>query len=197
MNRAQTGCLWVQGTVLTDPQDLIKHHYTVKNDLLTRIYLQKFYVLRLFCHCFDPGLSARQAVGTSFHYRKRLQYSMQYYVRITAEVSLILVSCETPIQREQFSLVYIRNTCSIWYFTQFVRIAIFTSLHVPAGACIPVASASPIHVPPVQRVLKHCGAHIHKYIYTHVVKTILGHPSWPASWGVTKYQSDPFQFQSR
>ena len=29
------------------------------------------------------------------------------------------------------------------------------SLHVPAGACIPVASVSPIHVPPVQRVLKH------------------------------------------
>ena len=29
---------------------------------------------------------------------------------------------------------------------------LFTSLHVPAGACIPVASASPIHVPPVQHV---------------------------------------------
>ena len=28
------------------------------------------------------------------------------------------------------------------------------SLHVPAGACIPVASVSPIHVPPVQCVLK-------------------------------------------
>ena len=37
------------------------------------------------------------------------------------------------------------------------------SLHVPAGACIPVASVSPIHVPPVQRVLKHCGAHKHIY----------------------------------
>ena len=44
---------------------------------------------------------------------------------------------------------------------QFVRIVIFMSLHVPAGACIPVASASPIHVPPVQRVLKHCGVHKH------------------------------------
>ena len=33
------------------------------------------------------------------------------------------------------------------------------SLHVPAGACIPVASVSPIHVPPVQRVLKHCGVY--------------------------------------
>ena len=46
---------------------------------------------------------------------------------------------------------------------QFVRIAIFMSLHVhvPAGACIPVASASPIHVFPIQRVLKHCGAHKH------------------------------------
>ena len=49
----------------------------------------------------------------------------------------------------------IRITCSIWYFIQFVHIAIFMSLHVPAGACIPVASASPIHVFPIQRVLKH------------------------------------------
>ena len=45
------------------------------------------------------------------------------------------------------------------------------SLHVPAGACILVASASPIHVFPIQRVLKHCGAHKHYikyyiYIYT-------------------------------
>ena len=43
-------------------------------------------------------------------------------------------------------------------------IAIFMSLHGPAGAnCILVASASPIDVPPIQCVLKHCGA----YIYTH------------------------------
>ena len=37
------------------------------------------------------------------------------------------------------------------------------SLHVPAGACILVASASPIHVRvfPIQHVLKHCGAHKH------------------------------------
>ena len=35
------------------------------------------------------------------------------------------------------------------------------SLHGPAGACIPVASVSPIHVFPIQHVLKHCGAHIH------------------------------------
>ena len=66
-------------------------------------------------------------------------------------------------------IVYIRVTCSIWYFIQFVHIAIFMSLHVLAGACIPVASASPIHVFPIQRVLKHCGAHkhIYKYIYTY------------------------------
>ena len=38
------------------------------------------------------------------------------------------------------------------------------SLHVPAGVCIPVASASPIHV---QHVLKHCGAH--KYIHMHIL----------------------------
>ena len=49
------------------------------------------------------------------------------------------------------------------------------SLHVPAGACIPVASASPIHVPPVQRVLKHCGAHKH-IIYTHVIQNNLRTP---------------------
>ena len=44
---------------------------------------------------------------------------------------------------------------------------IFMSLHGPAGACIPVASASPIHVPPI-RVLKHCGAYIHIYIYIYI-----------------------------
>ena len=76
-----------------------------------------------------------------------------------------------PIYLEQFCLVYIRLTCSIWYFIQFVHIAIFMSLHGPAGACILVASASPIDVPPIQCVLKHCGAYIHNnniiYIYTH------------------------------
>ena len=69
-----------------------------------------------------------------------------------------------PIQREQFCLVFITNTSSIWYFVQFVCIAIFMSLNVPAGACIPVTSASLIHVPPVC-VLKHCGAHKIMYIY--------------------------------
>ena len=49
-------------------------------------------------------------------------------------------ACETPIYLEQFCLVYVRNTCSIWYYIQFVCIAIFMSLHVPTGACIPVAS---------------------------------------------------------
>ena len=38
----------------------------------------------------------------------------------------------------------------VLYHVQFVGIAIFMSLHVPAGACIPVASVSPIHVPLVQ-----------------------------------------------
>ena len=33
-----------------------------------------------------------------------------------------------------------------------VCIAIFMSLHGPAGACIPVASGSPIHVPPQYNV---------------------------------------------
>ena len=45
------------------------------------------------------------------------------------------------------------------------------SLHVPAGACIPVASASPIHVFPIQHVLKHCGAHKHIYIYIYIYNT--------------------------
>ena len=31
----------------------------------------------------------------------------------------------------------------------------------PAGVCIPVASASPIPVFPIQRILKHCGVHKH------------------------------------
>ena len=53
------------------------------------------------------------------------------------------------------------------------------SLHGPAGACIPVASASPIHVFPIQRALKHCGAHKHSfflYIYTHVIQNNLRTP---------------------
>ena len=59
------------------------------------------------------------------------------------------------------------------------------SLHVPAGACIQVASVSPIHVFPIQRVLKHCGAHKHSlyiyiYIYihthTHVIQNNLRTP---------------------
>ena len=95
-------------------------------------------------------------------------------------MSQILVSCETPIYLEQFCLVYVRNACSIWYYIQFVHIAIFMSLHVPAGACIPAASASPIHVFPIQSVLKHCGVHKHSYIYiyiyTHVIQNNLRTP---------------------
>ena len=45
----------------------------------------------------------------------------------------ILVSCEMPIYLEQFCLVYVRNTCSIWHFIQFIPIAIFMSLHGPPG----------------------------------------------------------------
>ena len=76
-------------------------------------------------------------------------------------MSQIVVLCEIPIQWEQLGLVYIANTCSIWYLPQFVHIAILMILHGPAGACIPVASVSPIHVSPVQCVLKHCGVHKH------------------------------------
>ena len=76
-------------------------------------------------------------------------------------MSQILASCETPIQWEQFCLVFIANRCSIWYFIQFVQIAIFKSLHGLAGACIPVASVFSI-----QHVLKHCGAQTHINIHT-------------------------------
>ena len=46
------------------------------------------------------------------------------------------------------------------------------SLHVPAGACIPVASASSIHVFPI---LKHCGAHKHiiQYIYYSMAESVI------------------------
>ena len=43
-----------------------------------------------------------------------------------------------------------------------------------------LASVSPIHVPPIQHVLKHHDVHIIYY-----PKQLLGHPSWwasPASW---------------
>ena len=75
-------------------------------------------------------------------------------------------------------------------YIQFVGIAIFMSLHGPAGACIPVASVSLIHVPPIQRVLKHCGAYIHNIIYniyythTHVIQNTPA--AKPASWGVKR-----------
>ena len=55
---------------------------------------------------------------------------------------------------------------SIWYFIQFVCIVIFMRLNVSAAARIPVASTSPIHVPPVQHVLKHCGVHKHNILHT-------------------------------
>ena len=48
-----------------------------------------------------------------------------------------------------------------------VHITIFMSLHVPAGACILIASTSPIHIFPVQRILKHCGAHKHSLYNIH------------------------------
>ena len=87
-------------------------------------------------------------------------------------MSQIVVLCETPIQWEQSSLVYFTNTCSIWYFAQLACNVIFMNLHGPAGACILVASVSPIHVLPIQCVLKHCGVHIYIYIHMHVVKTM-------------------------
>ena len=55
------------------------------------------------------------------------------------------------------------------------------SLHGPA-CILPVASASPIHVPPVQHVLiKHCGAHKHIIEYSSTLYVGLqlkqnGHP---------------------
>ena len=49
---------------------------------------------------------------------------------------------------------------------------LFMSLHVPAGACIPVASVSPIHVPPVQRVFSIVMC-THIYLYMHVIQSTL------------------------
>ena len=39
--------------------------------------------------------------------------------------------------------------------------AVFMSLHGPAVTCIPVASMSPIHIPPIQCALKYRHAHIY------------------------------------
>ena len=40
---------------------------------------------------------------------------------------------------------------------QFICIAIFMSLHVPAAACIPVASASTVHYrPAIHCIIKRC-----------------------------------------
>ena len=66
-----------------------------------------------------------------------------------------------PIQWEQFSLVYITNTCSMMMPASGTLYSLFLG---PAGACIPVASVFPIYVSPVQHVLEHCG--MHKHIFT-------------------------------
>ena len=55
------------------------------------------------------------------------------------------------------------------------------SLHGPAGACIPVASVSPIDVPPIQRVLKivvctYIYIYIYIYTHTHVIQNNLRTP---------------------
>ena len=42
------------------------------------------------------------------------------------------------------------------YMQHHTCIAMFMCLYGPAITCILVASASPIHVPPIQHVLKYC-----------------------------------------
>ena len=49
---------------------------------------------------------------------------------------------------------------------QFVRIVIFMSLHVPAGACIPVASASPIQYNVYLSIVVRTNIYIYIYKYT-------------------------------
>ena len=60
------------------------------------------------------------------------------------------------------------------------NIVVFISLHASAGTCILVCSASPIHGPPIQRVLQHCRAHKHQFIYMHMIQNNL---SWKYWWG--------------
>ena len=98
-------------------------------------------------------------------------------IRITAEVSQILVSCETPIQWEQFSLVFITNACSIWYFIQFVPIAIFMSLYGSAGTCIPVAWRLSLMYLQYNMYLSIVVRTYIKNIYIIHARDILGHPS--------------------
>ena len=76
-----------------------------------------------------------------------------------------MLLCETQIQWEQFSLVYMHLVLS---YSLFVL-----QYSWPARSCILVVIASPIHVPLIQ-----CsGVHIHIInniiIYTHVIKNNL------------------------
>ena len=78
-----------------------------------------------------------------------------------------------------FSEPSLQYKYSIWYFIQFVCIVIFMS-----RTCIPVASVSVIHIPFVMCINV---IYIYYIIYTYIIKTTLGNPSWhalPASWGV-------------
>ena len=71
----------------------------------------------------------------------------------TAEVSQIIVSCESLF-----------NGNNPVYFTLQIHV-LYTCCNIhkftwdPAVTCIPVASMSPVYVPPIQLILKHCGAY--------------------------------------
>ena len=57
--------------------------------------------------------------------------------------------------------IFQKHAASGTLYSLYCNIHDFTWTTGPAGACIPVASASQIHVFPIQHILKNCGVHKH------------------------------------
>ena len=98
-------------------------------------YNDKNTALRFILESSSQVHWARLVVGTSHHHHHHDHTERgciivcNMYTQTTVNVKL-LFWCERPHTWEQSCLVYIRNTCSIWHFIQFVSIAIIVSLHV-------------------------------------------------------------------
>ena len=88
-------------------------------------------------------------------------------------MSQTLTSCESGNSSAKFTLQIHAASGTLY--------SLFLSLNGPAGACIPVASVSPINVYPVH-VLKHCGAHQRIIYNTHEIQNNLRTHQLPASW---------------